>query len=741
MLPSPLVKMGQPHRVGLFRSLPLSALCMLVCGLCASLTLSFWAYRQEQRIEQANFEHHVQSQIAAVEQGVSNAMEALQVVHQLFVTNNGRVSRAQFHSFTQPLRARYPYIEAFSFSRLVSQAERPAFEAQRRLDFPGFTIAEMVDGKRVAAAIKDRYLVIDYFEPMAGNEVAIGFDASSRPFQNDAIQRATDTGVPAATSLHQFFKDKTGIPRGFRVRMAVYQGGALPDNVAARRQAVIGYTVVLLRADALFEQILAAPGSRENAGLDIRVYAAASADESKRVYGSADAATTQPQQWQPTWLLDDRLAPVSHRFDIADTAWYMVISAQPAPFASMHASALLALLMGLLATFAATAYVRAIALRTQRIEQVVAQRTDQLRQVNTLLLEDIAARRQAEQALAVSEERARELAELSSDWSWEQDEHFRFTSFSTEAREKGSPPPPLILGTTRWERAVDADSAEWHAHRATLEAHLPFRNFEYKRQINGAPVQWISASGKPQFDADGNFKGYRGTARDITDRRQAEQALRDSQTALRQLAAHQERVKEDERKRIAREIHDELGQNLMVLRLDLVGMAVRADAEAIPKEEIEAALNQIDTTIKAVRAIINDLRPAVLDLGLHAAIHWQAKEFERRSGIACVVQIDHEEFDLGEQRATALFRIVQESLTNVIRHARASQVRIDMQRKDGRLFIKIADDGIGVYPNCRRKAKAFGLIGIEERIVALGGIFSTASNPDEGMTILLSIPL
>lgn len=334
---------------------------------------------------------------------------------------------------------------------------------------------------------------------------------------------------------------------------------------------------------------------------------------------------------------------------------------------------------------------------------------------------------------------ARELAELSFDSAWEQDEQFRFTSVSTEELGKG--PSPLMTGATLWQLPVSPDGADWSAHRATLEAHQPFKNFEYKLLAEGMPVEWISISGKPQFDENGKFTGYRGTTRNITDRKQVEEALRQSQSALRQLAAHQDAVKENERKRIARDIHDELGQNLLALRLDVVRMTAKPDLLTDRKEQVAAALKQIDTIIKSVRAIINDLRPSVLDLGLHAAIQWQAKEFERRSGISCQVHIDHPEFRLDDQLATALFRSVQESLSNIIRHAQASQVWIDMQMRDGQLYMKIADDGIGGDPGLRPKEHAFGLIGIEERMIVLGGTFSRTSEPDQGMTIMLSVPV
>jgi PAS domain S-box-containing protein len=722
------------HPGGSLCSLFRSAWSVLACGLIVSFSLFFWVYQLEQRHEQARFERRALFQSAVVQRGMDNAIEALEDINLLFVTN-GSVSRAQFHTFTKALRARHPYIEAFVFNRLVSHADRLAFEAQMRHRYPGFVIASWIDGKRVVADVKEHYSVIDYIEPIVHAKF-IGLDTSTFPFQDDVVRRATDTGRPAATALFRFLHSES-MYLGVRILMPVYRDGTVPEEGASHRRAVIGYTVMLLRINGLIEQILASAGASDHAGLDMYVYAAGSPDESQLIY---DTKSEPPGQARPVWLRWNELEPISQSFDVAGTHWHMVTTGQAEPFMTSHDGALFTLFTGLLTTLAVTAYLQAAALRERRIQQVVAERTEQLQHVNSLLSEDIAMRTQVEQALVRSEERARELAELASDWLWEQDEQFRFTSFSMGVREKGKP-PPLTLGMTRWGSDVDPDSADWSAHRATLEAHQPFMNFEYKRQVDGMPAQWFVSSGKPLFDADGNFKGYRGTARDITDRKQAEKALRRSQSELRQLAAHQERIKEDERKRIAREIHDELGQNLMAIRLDVTNMAACADSAAISKEQIEAALRQIDATIKGVRAIINDLRPAVLDLGLHAAVEWQAKEFERRSGIACEVHIDHAEFALDEQCATALFRSVQESLTNIIRHAQASQVWIDMQRTDGRLFLKIADNGVGADPNYRRKAKVFGLNGIEERVQGLGGTFCATSEPGKGMTIELSIPI
>lgn len=230
----------------------------------------------------------------------------------------------------------------------------------------------------------------------------------------------------------------------------------------------------------------------------------------------------------------------------------------------------------------------------------------------------------------------------------------------------------------------------------------------------------------------------------ITKRKLAEEALHQSQQGLRQLIAHQVDIKESERKRIAREIHDDLGQNLLALRIDVSMLAVRT-GNRHPKlhQKVNTVLNHIDTTIKSVRAIINNLRPSVLDLGLTAAIDWQIKEFQRRSGIACTLTVDSEDFDaeLDDDRATVLFRILQESLVNVARHAQASQVGIHLSNDGKRIAMSIIDNGVGLHPGCRRKANTFGLLGIDERVTSLHGELLIDGDPETGTMISISIPM
>lgn len=222
---------------------------------------------------------------------------------------------------------------------------------------------------------------------------------------------------------------------------------------------------------------------------------------------------------------------------------------------------------------------------------------------------------------------------------------------------------------------------------------------------------------------------------------QTEELLQ-SKLQLRELVSHEEQVKEEERKRIAREIHDQLGQSLLALRMD-VSMLQDRIATLQPElfETASDALNHIDTTISSVRGIINDLRPPVLDLGLQAALEWQLEEFRLRTGTDCRMLVRnaslHDELD--DKRATTLFRIVQESLSNITRHAQATQVLIELFEEGRCLYLQVSDNGVGMADPGKRSA--FGLAGMKERVSMLGGEFRIESLPGSGTLLAIMMPL
>jgi len=224
--------------------------------------------------------------------------------------------------------------------------------------------------------------------------------------------------------------------------------------------------------------------------------------------------------------------------------------------------------------------------------------------------------------------------------------------------------------------------------------------------------------------------------------RRAEDKLQRSHDQLRALTGHLQYVREEERTRIAREVHDELGQALTGIKLDLSWLAGRLVGAAGLKRKIKAMSAQIDATIQAVRKIATELRPGVLDnLGLAAAIEWQAADFQARTGIRCEVKTSMEETILDQDFSITCFRIFQETLTNIIRHAKATRVEVRMA-PDGRdLILTVRDNGRGISEKDVVNNRSIGLIGMRERAAQLGGELFFSGAAARGTTVTMRVPL
>ena len=226
--------------------------------------------------------------------------------------------------------------------------------------------------------------------------------------------------------------------------------------------------------------------------------------------------------------------------------------------------------------------------------------------------------------------------------------------------------------------------------------------------------------------------------------RRAEEQLRESHEQLRALSVYLQSVREEERTRIAREVHDELGQALTSCKLDLSWIASKLPGDLKPLVDKARALTEhIDSTIQTVRRISSELRPGVLDhLGLVAAIEWQANEFQNRTGIKCDVRSRVPEPLADQELSTTFFRIFQETLTNVIRHAGATHVAVDLKEAEGRITLEVKDNGRGIARNEIFNSRSMGLLGMRERTELLGGVFQIGNVArHKGTRVRVSIPL
>ena len=228
--------------------------------------------------------------------------------------------------------------------------------------------------------------------------------------------------------------------------------------------------------------------------------------------------------------------------------------------------------------------------------------------------------------------------------------------------------------------------------------------------------------------------------------RRAEAQLRESHERLRQLSVYLQTVREEERTRIAREVHDELGQALTGCKLDLAWIASKLPKEKDLKplqEKTRALVAHIDSTIKMVRRIATELRPGILDhLGLAEALEWQANEFQTRTGIKCDVHASLRDLSLDPDLNTAFFRIFQETLTNIIRHAGATQVTVHLKQRDERIILEVKDNGRGISQDEISNTQSMGLLNMRERAGLLGGDFKIApGSGGKGTKVTVSIPI
>jgi PAS domain S-box-containing protein len=356
---------------------------------------------------------------------------------------------------------------------------------------------------------------------------------------------------------------------------------------------------------------------------------------------------------------------------------------------------------------------------------------------------DITERKQAEATLHAREQEFRAFVENSPDAIVRYDTQCRRLYLNPVALVCTGMPLGELLGRTPTETP--------HGNAAAarkLEAYL-LQVIASGEPLSGS-VDWRGEDGvgtfydlrvMPEFDRDGKLASVLSIGRDIRALKEAEQRLQESHDLLRELAARRETAREEERKHIAREIHDELGQFLTALRMDVSMLRLKfaKDTPALA-DDVLAVVRTVDKTIQVVRDVATRLRPAVLDMGVAPAIEWLVAEFERHGGVRCRLNIYDSGAHLDEPGATVVFRIVQESLTNIARHAEATLVDITLESDGSHYWIKVHDNGKGFKPARVGKA-SFGLIGMRERALMLGGAVHIASEPGIGTEIWVCIPL
>jgi PAS domain S-box-containing protein len=278
---------------------------------------------------------------------------------------------------------------------------------------------------------------------------------------------------------------------------------------------------------------------------------------------------------------------------------------------------------------------------------------------------------------------------------------------------------------------------EWRAHTTTGEGY----EAELRLRRADGVYRWCLIRTVPLRDEQRNIIKWFGTGTEIEDRKQAETALYRSFAQLRALTARLQSVREEERARMAREIHDELGQALTAIKIEVSSLVTDLSPEQQLPFRRDSVMKLIDGTIQTVRRISTELRPGVLDdLGLVAAVEWAAHEFEVRTGTRCDVCLPAADLSLDPEHATALFRILQETLTNVARHAVATTVRVRLADENGDVCLEVGDNGKGISLERLSAASSLGIVGMRERALLLGGELTINGVPGKGTTVRVRIP-
>lgn len=377
----------------------------------------------------------------------------------------------------------------------------------------------------------------------------------------------------------------------------------------------------------------------------------------------------------------------------------------------------------------------------EQLEQRVAERTMELGDTNQRLLVEIQERKLAETEIAAREIEFRMLAENSPDNICRYDKQCRIVYTNLNLAATLGKDVRDILGKTPLE---SSPGPIYVGYQACLEeviaTGLP-SDMELIVPDAGSGAGYQHIRFVAERNTRGDIVGALSIGRDITERKLAEHEREESREQLRGLTARREEIREEERKHIAREVHDELGQILTGLQLNISVLTRKFAVDSPPlREQLHETMMLTDRALDVARNVASALRPAALDMGINSALEWLAGRFSKNTGIRCEVRIEDMDIQLEENDAIALFRIVQESLTNVSRHASASRVDIAFGQQGGAYLLDVRDNGHGFDLNSIKEG-SFGLLGIRERVHMLGGKLSIDSEPGSGTVISVSVPI
>lgn len=724
---------------------PILPWLVVVVGVAASVFL-FTALRDAvENVARLRFERQASDVKAVIEGRIDSYTNVLFGLRALFAT--GEVSRIQFHHFLDALNLpqRYPGFEVVNFAAYVpGDAIEPFVDAVRRdtsispEGYPAFAIRP--PGQR------SEYFVLVYLEPFAGNEFAFGLDLGANPAVSGtdaaglaALQHAArDSGALVASGRLIRIKARKEYV-GLAIRLAVYRSGVPIATPAERRTAYIGSVGAGFNVDKLMRTALDSETSR---ALRLRLYDAGSVAErtpsartpERLLFDSTGGAATAAAGHEDIQTLFTHVLPI----EVGGRFWEMHFTARKDQ-AIGPVDALLpwvVLLSGVISSLLLYGVLASLASSRTRAVHIADEITQDLRKREASLRESQALLSDAQKLSHVGYCQYRPH-DGSMIWS---EELYRMHGLDAQTFA------PNFESAIAHVHPDDRD--RWRSVIAeTLHDGTSFAS-EFRIVRADGSVRHLRSLGEVMSEPAGDPPRMLWSVLDITEQKQTEDALRHSAEQLTALSRRLVEVQEAEKRKLARELHDRVGQNLTALsiNLDILRTTLAGDAYARHCARLRDCSLLLESTVDSIENVMSELRPPMLDdYGLLPALQWYAKAFSERTGIA--VEVLGSDSSLERPAANeeiALFRIAQEALNNVAKHAHARSVRIDLEHANSHCVLTVTDDGVGMG-GARSQAKdrrrqGLGMVTMRERAEAVGGRFRVMCPSSGGTQVAVEIP-